>query len=353
MATMKEVAKRAGVGLVTVSRVVNNSGYVGEATRKKVEAAIEELHYIPNMVASNLRSRQSDFLALVLPDITNSFWTSIARGAEDEAWSQGYGVFICNTDNDPQKEEAYIQRLLQHRVEGVMIVPAPYASSEDLLGRLRQHGVKFVVVHRRLSRVAADVVRSDGEGAARTLTTELIRAGRRRIAFVGRPFTDPSSKERRMGYENALRRAGLPVAPDLIHAGEEHPESGGFHMVTQLLTGANRPDAILLANSRLAIGGLRAIEQAGLSIPDDIMVAAFHDINTIDPYAPRLMTAVQPSYRMGQLATRRLLEMNNSGDGPYKEIILEPTIRLLSDHTIEQQSLTDGQRDTVTQGATA
>lgn len=353
MATMKEVAKRAGVGLVTVSRVINNSGYVGEATRKKVEEAIEELNYIPNMLASNLRSQQSDFLALVLPDITNSFWTSIARGAEDEAWSQGYGVFICNTDNDPRKEEAYIQRLLQQRVEGVMIVPTPYTSSEAQLERLRQHRVKFVVVHRRLANVTADIVRSDGEGATRMLTTELIRAGRKRIAFIGRPFTDPSSKDRLMGYENALRRAGLPVAPDLIYGGEDEPESGGFHIVTKLLMGGNRPDAILLANSRLAIGGLRAIEQAGLSIPDDIMVAAFHDINTIDPYASHLMTAVQPSYRMGQLATRRLLEMNNNGDGPYKEIILEPTIRLLNDHTSEQQSPTDRQRDTVTHGTTA
>lgn len=330
---MKKVAELAGVSAITVSRVVNNSGYVGEATRKKVEAAIEELHYVPNMIASNLRSRQSDFLALVLPDITNSFWTSIARGAEDEASSQGYGVFICNTDNDPKKEDAYIQRLLQQRVEGVMIVPTPYTSTEAQLERLRQHGIKFVVIHRQLTNVMADVVRSDGEGAARTLTTELIRAGRRRIAFVGLSFTAPLNKERLTGYENALRRAGLPVTKELFCAGEAEPEQGGFQMVTKLLTGGNSPDAILLANSRLAIGGLRAIEQAGLTIPSDIMVAAFHDINTIDPYAPRLITAVQPSYRMGQLAARRLLEMNNDGNGPYKEIILEPTFRLLNDHT--------------------
>lgn len=331
MVTMKDVAKRAGVSLITVSRVVNKNGYVGVATRKKVEEAIAELEYVPNMLASNLRSQTSDFLALVLPDITNSFWTSIARGVEDEAWSRGYGVFICNTDNDPEKEEGYIQRLLQRRVEGVMIVPTPYTSSEAQLERLARHGIRFVVIHRRLAHVLANVVRSDGEGAARTLTSELVRAGRKRIAFVGRPLTDPSSKERLNGYEDALHAAGHSVTTELIRTGESDPESDGFHIVTRLLTDGSSPDAILLANSRLAIGGLRAIEQAGISIPDDIMVAAFHDTSAIDAYAPRLITAVQSSHRMGQLATRRLFEMQNEEDGQIKEIVLEPSIRLMKD----------------------
>lgn len=307
---------------------MNNSGYVGAATRRKVEAAIEELQYIPNMIASNLRSGQSDLLALVLPDITNSFWTSIARGAEDEAWSQGYGVFICNTDNNPEKEDAYIQRLLQRRVEGVMIVPTPFSSGEEQLERLRMHDIKFVVIHRRLGSVKADVVRSDGEGAARTLTCELIRMQRKRIAFVGQPLTDPSTQERLSGYEEALREAGLPLIREIVRTGEAEPESDGFKMVSQLLGDGSNPDAILLANSRLAVGGLRAIEQAGLVVPDDIMVAAFHDIHAIDRYAPYLATAVQQSYRMGQLAARRLLEANSDSDGSFKEIVLVPEIHL-------------------------
>ncbi len=333
MVTMKEVAKHAGVSLITVSRVVNKSGYVGEATRRKVKAAIDELNYVPNMLASNLRSQRSDFLALVLPDITNSFWTSIARGAEDEAWSQGYGVFICNTDNDPEKEEGYIHRLLQRRVEGVMIVPTPSMSSEAQLKRLRQHGIKFVVIHRRLASVMANVIRSDGEGAARTLTSELVRGGCKRIAFVGLPLTDPSRKERLDGYKAALRKAGRPIDEDLIRTGEARSASGGFDMVTQLLTGGSKPDGILLANSRLALGGLRAIERAGLVIPDDITVAAFHDIHAIDSYAPQLITAVQPAHRMGQLATRRLLEMERGEDGQVKEIILDPEIH---NHIVER-----------------
>lgn len=328
MVTMKDVAKRAGVSLITVSRVVNSSNHVGDETRSKVEAAIAELQYVPNMLASNLRSQQSDFLALVLPDITNSFWTTIARGAEDEAWTHGYGVFICNTNNDPMKEASYIHRLLQRRVEGVMIVPTPVPSSELQIERLRKHGVKFVVVHRRLTDTMANVVRTDSEGAARRMTLQLARAGRRRIAFAGLSAIDPFMQERLKGYQDALREHGLPVDDDLIRLVDRHPEANGLSVVAELLRRPTPPDAILLANSRLAVGGLRAIEQAGLAIPEDIMVAAFHDINTLDNYAPQLLTAVQPAYRMGQLATRRLLEMTKASDDPFKEIILEPSLHL-------------------------
>jgi DNA-binding LacI/PurR family transcriptional regulator len=325
---MKDIAKLAGVSPITVSRVVNNSGYVGAATRERVEAAIRELNYVPNMVASSLRSRQSDLLALVLPDITNSFWTSIARGAEDEAWSLGYGVFICNTDNEVAKEAAYIEKLLRRRVEGLLLVPTPDLRSEEQLPRLRTHGLKFVVVHRRLRHANAEIVRSDGESAARSLTSELIKAGHTRIGFVGLPFSDTSSADRLAGYQAALRSAGIAYDPALVREGDVELGNGGYRMVSDLLESGAGPDAILLANSRLALSGLRAIDDAGIRFPGDLGVAAFHDINAMDHYAPRLFRAVQPGYRMGQLATRRLLQMPAEPNGPYKEIILQPEIHL-------------------------
>jgi len=328
MVTMKDIAKHAGVSPITVSRVVNSSGYVGQDTREKVEAAIRELNYIPNLVASSLRSSQSDLIALVLPDITNSFWTSIARGAEDEAWEHGYGVFICNTDNDVAKEASYIERLLRRRVEGLLLVPTPDIESEIQLRRLRSHALKFVVVHRRLQDFPAEVIRSDGESAARALTNALVKAGRGRIGFVGLPFTDTSSADRLQGYRAALCTAGIEFDPALVRQGDADHGSGGYQMVSELLGGDNRPDGILLANSRLALGGLRAIDEANLRFPADIGVAAFHDISTMDHYAPRLIRAVQPGYRMGQLATRRLLQMSSEPNGAYREVILQPEIHL-------------------------
>lgn len=325
---MKDIARHAGVAPITVSRVVNNSGYVGAETRERVEAAIRELNYVPNMIASSLRSRQSDLIALVLPDITNSFWTSIARGAEDEAWDHGYGVFICNTDNDVAKETAYIDKLLSRRVEGLLLVPTPDVRSEEHLSRLRTHDLKFVVVHRRLQQETAETVRVDGESAARAMTAALIKRGRRRIGFISLPFADSTSFDRLAGYKAALRRAGISYDPDLVREGDVDDGKGGYRMVSDLLTAGVDADAILLANSRLAVGGLRAIDEAGLRFPDDIGVAAFHDISAMDHHAPRLIRAVQPGYRMGQLATRRLLQMQAGSTGPFQEVILQPEIHL-------------------------
>ncbi len=343
MVTLKDIAKRAGVSSITVSRVANRSGYVGAATRERVQAAISELGYVPNQVASSLRSRRSDLLALVLPDITNSFWTTIARGVEDEAWAHGYSVFICNTDNDPEKEAAYVESLLRRRVDGVLIVTTPDPGSERQLERLHRQGMKFVVIHRTLRAPIADVVRSDAEGATRALTAALLQAGSRRIGYVGLPSSHPGSERRLIGFHEAMASAGRETDPELIRIGARDP-ADGYRMVTELLVGPVRPDAILLANSRLAIGGVRAITHAGLTIPDDIGVAAFHDTSALDDYAPSLIRAVQPSYAMGQQATKMLLERTDRVDGEYREMVLPPRIFLPGSESPEPVDSSDRER---------
>jgi LacI family transcriptional regulator len=348
MVTIKDIANRAGVSMITVSRVVNSNGYVGAATREKVEAAIRELNYVPNKVASNLRSQQSDLLALVLPDITNSFWTTIARGVEDAAWPIGYGVFICNADNNPDKEAAYIETLLRRRVGGVLIVPTPDPQSEAQLDRLRQHGTRFVVVHRKLRQPIADVVRSDSQDAARKLTAALIADGWTRIAYVGLPLEDPASVDRLNGYREAHDSAGIEPAMDLVRVGPLNP-STGYRLVTELLELSPRPEAILLGNSRLAVGGLRAIGHAGLKVPDDIAVAAFHDTSALDDYAPTMIRAVQPSYAMGKVATELLLDREGRVDGEYREIVLPAEFHRPGDYALGEIGTVS--RDSVRYGA--
>jgi LacI family transcriptional regulator len=336
MPTIKDIAKKAGVSPITVSRAVNNSGYVSEEKRRRVEEAIRELNYVPNRVASNLRSQQSDLLALILPDITNSFWTNIARGVEDAAWIRGYGVFLCNSDYDPRKESNYIESVLGRRVGGVLIVPTPDPRSEDQIERLRSHDVRVVVLHRRLRGLFADVVRTDSEAAAGALATHLVERGARRIAFVGLPFSDSGSIDRLRGFKEALHRAGIDGDPDLVRVGSLTP-STGFRLVTELLAHSPRPDGILLANSRLAVGGLRAIANAGLTIPDDIQVAAFHDSSSLDDYAPALIRAIQPSYRLGELAVERIFERARDPAQDFQEIVLQAEIRLPGDTDLGEQ----------------
>lgn len=319
MVTLKDVAARAGVSAITVSRVVNGSSSVRPATRARVESAIEKLQYVPNQNASNLRSRQSDTVALLLPSITNSFWTTIARGVEDEAWAGGYGMFLCNTDDDPEKEERYVELLLRRQVEGILIVPT--LGSEPLLERLRRRGMRFVLLHRQLEGVAADTVRGDSRGGALALTERLLAAGYRRIAYVGGPPTLALARERLAGYREALIAAGREPDPALVRLGEGYGQQIGQRLIAELLATRPRPEAIVLANSRLAIGGLHAIGQAGLRVPEDIAVAAFYDISALDDYSPLMVTAVQPAYDIGQLSARRLLDAR-ARDGAPVEIVL-------------------------------
>ena len=164
MVNIKDVAKLAGVAPITVSRVMNHSGSVNPATRERVQKAIDELHYVPNTLAQSLRSKQTHTIALLLSDITNPFWTTIARGVEDAAAEKGFHTILCNTDEDPEKEATYLNLLLQRRVDGILLVPA--GSGTEAIRLCREQGTPIVVVDRRLDGGAADVVRSDSrEGA--------------------------------------------------------------------------------------------------------------------------------------------------------------------------------------------
>jgi LacI family transcriptional regulator len=318
-ATMKDVARRAGVSLITVSRVINETGNVHPETQARVIAAVEDLHYVPNQMASNLRSRQTTTLALLLPTITNAFWTTIARGAEDEAESRGYSLFLCNTDDNSAKEARYLDALLRHRVGGLIIVPTP--ESGPALRRLQHHGMAFVQIHRSVEGVESDIVRSDGYGGVLTLTSMLLDAGWRRIAFVGGPLTTFTGRERYAGYRDAMARANVPVDPALARFGPVGPQSG-HALVEQILDATPRPEAIVIANSRLAMGGLRALTAAGLRLQQDIAVASFYDIPALDDYSPLMTTVIQPAYDIGRIGMRRLLGRIVSRRDPTDEIIL-------------------------------
>ncbi len=318
-ATMKDVARKAGVSLITVSRVVNETGNVHADTHAKVVAAIENLHYVPNQMASNLRSRQTNTLALLLPTITNSFWTTIARGAEDEAESCGFSLFLCNTDDDSAKEARYLEALLRHRVGGLIIVPT--ATSIPALHRLQHHEMAFVQIHRSVEGVQSDIVRSDGRSGAFTLTSQLLDGGWQRIAYVGAPLTTFTGRERFSGYQDAMARADVQVNPQLVKFGPVGQQIG-FTLVKQLLDATSRPEAICIANSRLAVGALRAITEAGLRPLRDIAVAAFYDVPALDDYAPFMTTVIQPAYDIGRLGVRRLLGQMAGTHAMAEEIIL-------------------------------
>ena len=332
MATIHDVAKRAGVAPITVSRVINNSGYASEKTRRRVEAAVAELGYVPSGPARSLRIKRTDSIALVLTDITNPFFTTVARGVEDAASEAGYTVTFCNTDEDETKEQKNLDLLLRQQVDGILLVPA--MSKPDAVSYIRGHNVPVVVLDRRMPDSWADVVRCDSEGGAYKLVRYLLDLGHQRIAILTGPQGTSTADDRLAGYLHAMSEAGVPVEDGWVRRGFFN-QASGYEMAAQILDQEPRPTAVFAANNFIAIGAMKAFQVAGLSVPEDMAVAGFDDLPEALVMDPFLTVAAQPAYEMAQEATRLLLA-RISGEAPEapKEIVL-PTILIIRQSTGE------------------
>jgi LacI family transcriptional regulator len=322
MATIRDVAKLAGVAPITVSRVMNNSGYVSAETRRRVEQAAAELHFEPNMLASGLKSKRTHTIALVLTDITNPFWTSVARAVEDEASRQGYTVIFCNTDESEKKQEQYLSMLLRRRVDGVLLVPA--SNSGETVRKLQAREVAVVVLDRRVEGVEVDLVRGDSEQGARRLTEHLLSLGHRRVGILTGPAGVSVSRERVAGYRMALAAAGIAIDEALIQY-DSFTVDGGDRMTRAMLALPTRPTALFAANNFIAVGAMRALHRAGLRVPQEMSLVAFDDLPEIYLQAPMLTVAVQPTYELGTMAAKRLLARLADGEGSAVEEIMLPT----------------------------
>lgn len=317
MPTIRDVARRAGVSPITVSRVINNDGYVKSETRLRVQQAIAELDYIPNSLGLSLRSKRTQTLALVISNITNPFWTTVARGVEDAANKHGYHVIIGNTDDLPDKQEEYLVFLLKKQVDGFLLVPASTRS----LDTIHKQRVPFVVLDRRIDDAQVDTVRGDSEGGAYALTRHLLQLGHERIAVISGPQHVSTAIDRVAGYQRALDEAGFGDSQQ-VYWGLYDQESGS-ELTRQALMSNPRPTAIFACNNFVAIGAMRALQAAGLRVPEDISVVAFDDLPeaiTIDPF---FTVAAQPAYEMGQQATRLLLSrlLDNDLSAPQDVVL--------------------------------
>jgi LacI family transcriptional regulator len=306
MATIREVAKLAGVAPITVSRVINNSGYISPETRERVQAVIEQLGYVPNTLARSLRWHQTGTLALVLTDITNPFWTTVVHGVEDAASQSGYSVILCNTNESNEQENQYVNVMLQRQVDGILLAPVCSGSGEGPVRLIQRQKVPVVVLDRRLSGVSADTVRCDSVQGAYDLTRMLIECGHRSIVLLSGPDNVSTATDRVMGFQRAIEDAGLVFDPEMVRYGQFTVQSG-FDLAKQLVAQGSVPDAIFAGNNFLAVGALRALRMSGLRVPEDVSLVGFDDLPAdllIDPF---LTVAAQPAYRMGYEATRLLL----------------------------------------------
>jgi len=318
--TIQDVARHAGVAAVTVSRVINNASYVGEETRARVEAAITALGYVPNRLARGLRSKQTQTLGLVLTDITNPFWTTVARGVEDVASSHHFNVIFCNTDESEAEQAKELTGLVQKRVDGVLLVPA--ASSAEPVAFLREQGVPVVVVDRRVPDCTVDSVRCDSEQGAYELVRLLLNLGHTCIAALSGPEKVSTARDRAAGYRRALAEKGLDSDAEIVLNGP-FTQAGGYEMARQALALIPRPTAFLAANNFIAVGAYQAVREAGLNVPEDIAIVGFDDLPTWLVMEPFLTVAAQPAYEMGRRATEMLLgRLGREAPVECREIVL-------------------------------
>lgn len=304
MPTIRDVAKRAGVAPTTISRVINNSGYVSKETRQRVEAAIAELGYVPNTLARSLRFKKTNTLALVVPDITNPFWTTVARGVEDAASDRDFNVILCNTDESEAEQEKYLTVLLQKQIDGILLAPA--RSTAEPVELIQRQGVPVVVLDRRVPYALVDMVRCDSELGAYRLVRHLLTLGHRRIAMLTGPQGVSTAEDRVAGYQQALGEIGLDANSDVVYYGE-FTQASGYEMTQQALTATPRPTALFAANNFIAIGSLKALRDAGLQVPEDMTLVSFDDLPPAFIIDPFLTVTAQPAYEMGHRATELLL----------------------------------------------
>lgn len=316
MATISDVAARAGVSTATVSRALNGKSTVDPALAAKVRAAAVELGYHPNGLARNLRRQETAVLALIISDVENPFFTAIARGVEDIAQTAGYSVVLCNSDENAEKERRYIDVALQERVAGVVLSPTGTSTNVDIL---RDRGTPVVAVDRPLVEVPGDQVLVDTRRAAREATEHLLEAGYRRVGCLTGPSGVRTADDRLAGYRDALRASG-PVT-ELVRR-SEFRSAPARKAMRELLDEAEPPDALLVANSTMAIGVLEELAARGLRPGRDIGVVAFDDAPWTRLVDPPLTVVTQPAYEIGTLAAKLLLaRIGGSADSPSSTML--------------------------------
>lgn len=317
MPTIREVAKKAGVSVTTVSHVVNQTRFVAEETEKRVVAAMQQLNYRPNTLARSLRRGETHTIGLIIPDSANPYFAEVARAMEEQAFRAAYSTILCNSGNNLEKEKRYTEVLINKQVDGIIFM----ACGNDILSlqELIERRTPAIIVDRLLDQIELDSVVSDNFQGGYLATNHLISTGHHRIAIIRGPSNVTPSAKRFDGYLKALEENGIPANPSWIKSGDFHPPSG-YHATVELLSLAERPDAIFACNDLMAIGALRAAYEANLKVPADLSIIGYDNIELASFTQPALSTIAQP---IDNLAERTIHLLLNKISNPYSPSIRE------------------------------
>jgi LacI family transcriptional regulator len=319
MATIKDVARLANVSVSTVSRVINQSGYVGKEFYDRVVWAMKELNYQPNAIARGLVSRKTATIGLIVPDVANPFFSDVARGVEDEAIANGYTVILCNTDWNLQREQMYVNLLQGKWVEGIVLVGSR-TPEQEVVSLL--NGLPIILADRKPTHLKSGVW-TDNEVGAYLATKHLIEMGCRKIAHISGPEDSPSATARRAGFRQAIEEQvgvyGTVAQGDFRY-------DGGYEAAIQLLSAEDVPDGIFAANDVMAIAVVQAANRKGIRIPEDVKLVGYDNIPMSEYVYPSITTVEQRGYDMGRTASKILIAQLDGRDDVSLTKEFEPTL---------------------------
>ena len=308
-ASIKDVAREAGVSIATVSRVLNNVDVVNDDTKKRVQDAIKKLSYRPNIVARSLKTQRTKTIGILVPDISNQFYPEVVRGAEDVANIYDYNIILCNSDSDIEKEKEYIRVLREKMVDGML-----YMSSHldlEILDLIDELELKTVLVETKAPGEKHPSVTIDNREAAYDATKYLIEKGNKKIAYIGMKKDRKNAvAKRHEGYEKALADSGIELDLGLLYYGDLKAPAG-YKGVNVILENSEI-DAVFCASDEIAMGVINALRDKGLRCPEDVDVIGFNDIYQASIFYPKITTVAQPMYDMGSVGMRMLIKIINN-----------------------------------------
>jgi LacI family transcriptional regulator, repressor for deo operon, udp, cdd, tsx, nupC, and nupG len=319
MVRIADVAKLANVSTATVSRVISNSGTVKKETTEKVLEAIKKLNYQPNMLARQLRRLETNTILVVVPDITNSFFSDVLRGIESVAVENGYQVILGDAQNLVKRENSYFTLVRQKKADGIILLTA--RTNQQILEELaNEHPVVLACEYIEGSKIPT--VSIDNISSARKATEYLIHLNHKRIGHITGPLNVVVGRDRLKGFQQAMSQYGLDVDSMLVQEGDFTYESG-FNLMKKFLAVDYPPTAIFAANDEMAIGAIRAAKTRGLNVPEDLSVIGFDDIKFASIFEPELTTIAQPTFNMGKKAMELLINLINDDELEKDQFMLD------------------------------
>lgn len=320
MATIKDVAKLAGVSTTTVSHVINKTRFVSEDTTKAVWEAVAELNYSPSAIARSLKVSTTKSIGMIITTSEAPYFAEIVQAVEEYCYQHGYSLFLCNTQNDPEKIRNHFDMLIKKRVDGILVMCSEYR--ENAFALFKSANVPMVVMDWGPNEDKSDRIIDHCFEGGYLATRHLIENGHKEIGILAGYLYKTTAKARYEGFVKAMEEAGLPIRPEWVYENDFQPE-GGYESMNYLLKQAQRPTAVFCGCDMMALGAISAITEKGLQVPRDISVIGYDNIHSSRFFAPPLTTVNQSKIRLGRMALDLLFERIQNSDTPSQPKVLE------------------------------